>query len=270
MAWKDITKSIQSGVDAVVPNGKDSVSAKKSIINDVPFDSYQDNYADVGPDAGKDFSQTSSENDSSFTAAWKDISKSIKSGADAVASVARDSVSDKKSIVNDNDVDISTGAGDAGRDLTQASSANNSSKDLMAGFQQYMDKIKDAWPFNKESSEVSLDDNNSGKSSFLHEHGLIPPDVKKEERGTNISEAFNDAVNGTGTLADAVKAAKESQVQGEPGTLDAIKERIGSVGAIMKDKAVNTMDSVKEHVNRTVDFAPEESIDDSDSGYDLG
>lgn len=118
--------------------------------------------------------------------AWKDIAKSIKSGADAVASVAKDSVSNKNSVVNDNinDIDISVG-GDTGKDFAHASP------------------------------------------------------VSSENHSATFAEA-------------AVKAAKESQVQ------------------VVKDKAVNAVDSVKEHVGRVVDFAPEEPTNDSDSGYDLG
>lgn len=66
--------------------------------------------------------------------------------------------------------------------------------------------------------------------------------VSSENHSATISEAF----------VDAVKAAKESQVH------------------MVKDKAVNAVDSVKEHVGRVVDFAPEEPANDSDSGYDLG
>lgn len=202
MAWKDIVKSVKSGTDTMASVGKDS---------------YQDNYVDVDSDAGKDFSQVFSENASSFTAALEDVAKSIKSGADAVASVGKGSVSNKNSVIRSslNDIDISVD-GDAGKDFAHASP------------------------------------------------------VSSENHSATISEAFDNAINGTGTLADAVKAAKESQVQDEPGTLGAIKEKIGSVGDMMKDKAVNAVDSVKEHVGRVVDFAPEEPVNDSDSGYDLG
>lgn len=197
--------------------------------------------------------------------AWKDIVKSVKSGTDTVASVGKDSY-------QDNYVDVDS---DAGKDFSQVFSENASSftavwKSIKSGADAVASVAKGSVSNKNSVVNSSLNDIDISVGSDTGKDFAHASPVSSENHSATISEAFDNAINGTGMLADAVKAAKESQVQDEPGTLGAIKEKIGSVGDMMKDKAVNAVDSVKEHVGRVVDFAPEEPVNDSDSGYDLG